>query len=221
MNNKDFKNKLKKDAEKITPDVYSKVKKAPLNYRLFIETPEQEKKRKIVLVVVCMLFIILAVLVVALFSFIIPPSESKPSSPYVYVNVIVNNTETYGFVIDETSNTLVCSMKETVGDRHSINITNKAPEDIWEILGIQNADFVGTTAYALDYSQVDKITSAINSSLSAYCQGKGINIVHTTSNLAMNSYLATYINSFGTDQVSVTDSANTIILAYIAISATN
>ena len=219
MNNKDFKNKLKKDAEKITPDVYSKVKKAPLNYRLFIETPEQEKKRKIVLVVVCMLFVILAVLVVALFSFIIPPSESKPASPYVYVNVIVNNTNHFGFVVDETSNTLVCLMNEDA--KCNKDIAGKAPEDVWDILGIQNADFVGTTAYALDYSQVDKSTSAINSSLSAYCQGKGINIVHTTSNLAMNSYLATYINSFGEEQVSVTDSANTIILAYIAISATN
>lgn len=221
MNNKDFKNKLKKDAEKITPDVYGKVKKTPLNYRLFIETPEQEKKRKIVLVVVCMLFVILAVLVVALFSFIIPPSDPKPSSPYVYVNVIVNNTDHYGFVVDETSNTLVCLMNENDDAKYSINISNKTPEDVWEILDIQNGDFVGTTAYALDYAQVDKIVYTINSSLSAYCQTKGINIVHTTSNLAMNSYLTTYINSFGTDQVSVTDSANTIILAYIAISATN
>ena len=219
MNNKDFKNKLKKDAEKITPDVYSKVKKAPLNYRLFIETPEQEKKRKIVLVVVCMLFVILAVLVVALFSFIIPPSESKPTSPYVYVNVIVNDTNHFGFVIDETSNTLVCLMNEDA--QCNKDITGKTPEDVWEILGIQNGNVVGTTVYALDYSQVDKITSSINSSLSAYRQEKGISIVHITTNLAMNGYLATYINSFGEEQVSVTDSANTIILAYIAISATN
>ena len=219
MNNKDFKNKLKKDAEKITPDVYSKVKKAPLNYRLFIETPEQEKKRKIVLVVVCMLFVILAVLVVALFSFIIPPSESKPTSPYVYVNVIVNNTNHYGFVVDETTNTLVCLMNEDA--KCNKDITNKKPEDVWEILGIQNGDFVGTTAYALDYAQVDKVTSAINISITAYCQAKGITIVHTSSNLAMNAYLSTYINSFGEEQVSITDSANTIILAYIAISATN
>ena len=137
----------------------------------------------------------------------------------VYVNVIVNDTNHFGFVIDETSNTLVCLMNEDA--QCNKDITGKTPEDVWEILGIQNGNVVGTTVYALDYSQVDKITSSINSSLSAYRQEKGISIVHITTNLAMNGYLATYINSFGEEQVSVTDSANTIILAYIAISATN
>ena len=219
MNNKDFKNKLKKDAEKMTPDVYGKVKKTPLNYRLFIETPEQEKKRKIVLVVVCMLFVILAVLVVALFSFIIPPSESKPTCEYVYVNVIINNTNHYGFVINEKDDTLVCFMNEDA--KCNKDIAGKTPEDIWELLGIQNGDYIGTTVYALDYAQVDKISSSTKSSLSQYCQEKGITVVSTTPNLAMNNYLAEYINSFGAEQVSITDSANTIILTYISISAKN
>ena len=219
MNNKDFKKKLNKAYENKTPDVYSKVRKTPINYNVFIESPEQAKKRKIVLILVCMLFIILAVLVVSLFSFIIPPSAPSAECPYVYTNITINNTAHFGVVIDDTFDTLVCLMNEDA--KCNKDIANKTYNDIWSLVDIHAGDVVAITTYALGYDQMDKISILLNSSLQSYCVEKGISVTVTSSNMAMNVYLTNYINSFGKEQIAITDSPSTIISAYIYVSATN
>lgn len=221
MNNKDFKKKLNKAYEKKTPDVYNKVKMTPINHLLFIESPEQAKKRKIVLVLVCMLFVILAVLVVSLFSFIIPPAAPNADSPYVYANITINNTAHYGLVIEETSSSLVCLMNEDA--KTNIDVKDKTPSDVWELIGIHTGDTLSITPYAVGYDQMEKISILLNSTLQSYCVEKGISVTVVSSNMVVASYLTNYINSFGKEgtHVTVTDSPSNIIGSYIYVSATN
>lgn len=219
MNNKDFKKKLNKAYENKTPDVYSKVRKTPINYNVFIESPEQARKRKIVLILVCMLFVILAVLVVSLFSFMIPPSAPSTECQYVYTNITINNTQHFGVVIDDTDNALVCLMNEDA--KCNKDVKDKTYNDLWSIVDVHSGDTVSITSYALGYDQMDKINILLNNALQSYCVEKGISVTVTSSNMAVNVYLANYINSFGKEQVNLTDSPSTIITTYIYVSATN
>ena len=219
MNNKDFKKKLNKAYENKTPDVYSKVRKTPINYNVFIESPEQAKKRKIVLILICMLFAILAVLVVSLFSFMIPPSNGKQSSsPNVYANITVNG-ENFGVVIDEPSTALVCLMNEN--NKTNIDVKDKTINDIWALINVQTGNTLSITTYADGYDQMDKVNILLQNTLQNYCVDNSIGVTVTSSNIIMASHLTEYINQFGKTQVSMTDAPSTIITTYIYVSATN
>ena len=225
MRNSDFKKKLNHEYEKITPDVYSNIKKVPINRLLEIESPEQEKRSRVALTLVCIAFIILAVLVVSLFSYMIVPGASAPTCEYVYIQIYyTKNGEIgavpYGVIIqDNADKYVVCLMNEQ--EKTSMNVENININNLAEKLNIGNGDALRYSVIAIDSRQADDILSKFTYALSTYVANKGITIDAAQASLPVTtSYMTTYINSLNKGiTVTDTDSIETLMNSYVYVAS--
>lgn len=225
MRNRDFKKKLNHEYEKITPDVYSKIKKVPINRLLEIDSPEQESRKKVALALVCIAFIILAVLVVSLFSYMIVPGASAPTCEYVYFQIYHTkngemSTTPYGVIIqDNAEKYVVCLMNEQT--ETSINVENVNINNLAEKLGVGNGDALVYSVIAIDSRQADDMLSKFTYSLSTYVANKGISIEAAQASLPVTTaHMVTYINGLNKGiSVSNTDSIETLMNSYVYVAS--
>ena len=99
MKIKDIEKNLKKESEKVVvPDVYARVKRAPINRLL--SDPVHAFQRKMVNRMLFIAFAIVIVTVLALSAIWLMPSKAGEEE-YGYVRVSVGTQEAYGFVVNK------------------------------------------------------------------------------------------------------------------------
>ena len=225
MRNSDFKKRLNSEYEKITPDVYKKIKMHPINRLLDTNSPEQQSKRRFALTLVCIAFVILAVLVVSLFSYMIVPGAKDPTCEYVYVLAYhqkageVGSTP-YGVIIqDNDAKYVVSLMNEQT--KHSINVENVTINNLAGKMGVGNGDAVHFSIIAINSKQSDDMLSKFTYALNSYAA-----INHITVDIAQSSipvtttHMATFINEMNLGiSVSANDSVETLMNSYVYVAS--
>ena len=225
MRNTDFKKRLNSEYEKITPDVYKKIKMHPINRLLDTNSPEQQSKRRFALTLVCIAFVILAVLVVSLFSYMLVPGAKDPTCEYVYIQAYHQKageagSTPYGVIIQDNDAKYVVSLMNEQ-EKHSINVENVTINNLAEKLGIANGDSVRFSVIAINSKQADDMSSRFAYAFSTYAANKGITITVAQSSMPVTtSHMATYINEMNLGiSVSANDSVETLMNSYVYIAS--
>lgn len=195
MKNKDLKKQLSNEYKKLTPDVYEKVKRTPINRLLTIDSPEQANRRRVALTLVCISFVILAVLVVSLFSYMIVPAKKTITYNYVYIHTNVEKpapgtTKSYGAVIDDDTNSLICIINETDGTK--LDIENKTIYDFATFLNIEDGDTLSTSILATNEERNSSASMKINDILADFLTKNSINANKVNTSLSI-SVLVSFI----------------------------
>lgn len=99
MKIKDIEKNLKKESEQVpVPDVYARVKRAPINRLL--SDPVHAFQRKMVMRILMFAFVIAIVVVIGFAAIWLMPNTASQEE-YGYVRVAVNDLDVYGFVVNK------------------------------------------------------------------------------------------------------------------------
>lgn len=114
MKFKDIEDKIKNEIDGISvPDVYSRVRKAPIHKLLTGENPKQAFKKKLAIMLLFLTVVIFAVMSVAIFAFANQTETESPSDSYICVKVENGGAATVYGLIADSQNRVLCVINQT------------------------------------------------------------------------------------------------------------
>lgn len=226
MNKKDIEKQLLNEHSSIkVPDVFPKVKKAPLNKLLTGETPLQVFKKQFAISMLALTTVIFIIATVALAALILSPVPNEiVQSSNSYVSIVVTKQDSsvtrYGFVVD-TKGDLIIAEKEEEGGvvvLERLEIKNNNIEDTIEsvvLISMGDSILISTQNVnsQIAYNLKNNALSGIRSN-----SGSANFIVNTTTNDTQTiNYLVQLINSKSNEHVSAEDNLGDLIGCYLSI----
>ena len=216
MKIKDIEKNLKKESETIAvPDVYARVKRAPINRLL--SDPVHVFRHKMVMRMLVFACIILLVAALGCSAILLAPSRVT-SEEFGYVRVVVNGETVYGFVVNDAGNVLATI---TESDTHGVapkaysQYTGKNIEDAVDELYQSNLhDEVVVSAIFATRSLATTMVKNVRDSIDS--QESGAHVVKGT---VTKAELLTFVNANTQGEALALDSAlDDILNEYIEIS---
>ena len=159
MKIKDIEKNLKKESEKVVvPDVYARVKRAPINRLL--SDPVHAFQRKMVNRMLFIAFAIVIVTVLALSAIWLMPSKAGEEE-YGYVRVSVGTQEAYGFVVNKAGTVRASITEKSEGSdvltRNTAVVDKLISEAITELYLPKSSDEVVVSAQFDNYNTANAI----------------------------------------------------------------
>ena len=197
MKFKDIEKNLKKESEQVkVPDVYARVKRAPINRLL--SDPVHAFQRKMVM---RMLFIAFAIVVVAVLGlsaiWLMPKTASEEE--FGYVRLTVNDSEIYGFVVNKEG-VVSASITEMAGGadafvKNSACIGKSVAEAVKDLYVASPEDRVVVSAHFDNYNTANMIAVQVVGAVET--QGTSATVQTLICDVETKTKLVEYLNAHG------------------------
>lgn len=197
MKIKDIEKNLKKESEQVpVPDVYARVKRAPINRLL--SDPVHAFQRKMVMRILMFAFVIAIVVVVAFAAIWLMPNTASEEE-YGYVRVTVNEQEVYGFVVNKAGTVSASLTEMTAGAdalvRNSDLRGQSIAQAIEALYHVVLNDQVVVSAHFDNYNTASFIATKAVGAIEA--QGVELHVESKICDLETKEKLVGYMNAHG------------------------
>ena len=219
MKIKDIEKNLKKESDSIkVPDVYARVKRAPINRLL--SDPVHAFQRKMVMRMLLIAFAIVIVAVVALTAIWLTPNKASEEE-YGYVRVTVNDADIYGFVVNKAGTVSASITEKAAGvDTLVRNSALRGQSIASAIAALYNANLNDEVVVSAQFDNYNTASMIATQAVGAVeTQGVELHVESLICDLETKEKLVDYMNAHGR-AASVSYSALDLANRYASLAAT-
>lgn len=219
LKDKDIKRLLKDEVDKITPDVFTRVKGTPIRGLLDGETPEQAFKKQVVTLLLILTLAILMVLSVSIIAYNATPSEPTGDVSDTYIGITLtrgDEVKKIGIIAD-TDGRVRCAVNETENVKLDVTGANESSV-LGRILTAVDGDAVYVSVINESLPSARSSCTKQLSALEIIYNGKTVHVTYDVNNYNDKCALASYINGSGeTCPTGNTASVKTLTDLYVSM----
>ncbi|MBQ3755092.1 MAG: hypothetical protein II867_02925 [Clostridia bacterium] len=218
MKIKDIEKNLKKEGEKVVvPDVYARVKKAPINRLL--SDPVHAFKRKMAMRMLTFSVIILLVVAISLSAIWLTPKPGNYEE-YGYARVTINSDKVYGFAVNNAGIVYAILLEKEGGEVKTVannNFNKKNIEDaLGELYDPHAGDVVKVSCQFDNYSTASALALRISSAIRV--QGEDLSVSGFACDSGTRTSLVEYLNLHLATPVAADATVLDLVQHYIDVS---
>ena len=217
MKIKDIEKNLKKESDNVVvPDVYARVKKAPINRLL--SDPVHAFQHKLAMRMLFIAVAILLVVAIALSAIWLTPKQG-PAEEFGYVRVTINGDTVYGFAINNSEIVYASITEKESGVVKTVSNTACVNKNVADAINLlytaQDGDEVNVSCHFDNYTTASTVVMRICNSIR--WQGTSASVHSSANDSATRVSLTDYINLHWTSEVTVQNATVELVQLYIGI----